>query len=323
MIRLRAKKSAVWCLVTALVLPVTAFAQPTAAPAPNAAKLDEARVRYDRGVKLYDENQYESARIEFERAYELAPSYRILYNLGLVYEQGSDYAGALKKFQQYLEQGGSQVPDDRRTEVQREIAKIKGRVATIAITVNEPGVDVAVDDVPVGKSPLPAPVEVNPGRRRVSGSKPGKLPTTRIVEVAGSDRAVVTIELTDVPVQRVVVERTERRVPWGGWAATAGLGVAAGVFGFLTLHEASKLDDDKSVVGQDHSKLTSDAHTLRAYTVTADILTVGAVAAGAASLYYTIKWGKEANASDERTGAPAAEVSAGVGPGSVVLRGSF
>ena len=32
----------------------------------------EAKVHYDRGLQLYDEGAYDGARVEFERAYELA-----------------------------------------------------------------------------------------------------------------------------------------------------------------------------------------------------------------------------------------------------------
>src|SRR5690606_16554980 len=49
---------------------------------PSQENMREARTRYDRGTKLYHDGAYEQALIEFERAYELAPAYRILYNIG-------------------------------------------------------------------------------------------------------------------------------------------------------------------------------------------------------------------------------------------------
>ena len=106
------------CLVSALLVSPTAFAQgkagaSAAAPAPAAtpaassqpngesvgtgaqpaaepaaqvqpADVEEARRRFDRGVKLYSEGDFTLAVIEFERAYELVANYRVLYNIGHV-----------------------------------------------------------------------------------------------------------------------------------------------------------------------------------------------------------------------------------------------
>src|SRR5438105_150249 len=64
----------------------TALAQaPAPAPAPAAAaNPDEAAMRFKRGLELYEEQDFPNALIEFRRAYELQPSYKILYNLGQV-----------------------------------------------------------------------------------------------------------------------------------------------------------------------------------------------------------------------------------------------
>lgn len=45
---------------------------------------DEARVHYAQGVDLYKDGKFEQASIAFERAYEIAPSYKILWNIGQV-----------------------------------------------------------------------------------------------------------------------------------------------------------------------------------------------------------------------------------------------
>ena len=76
-----------------------------AAPA-ESAKLDDAQRRFQRGIELYKESDFDAALVEFKRAYELVPSYKILYNLGQVSYQRHDYASALRYFRQYLEEGG-------------------------------------------------------------------------------------------------------------------------------------------------------------------------------------------------------------------------
>src|SRR5262245_61950348 len=71
--------------------PSTSSAAP-AAPAPSSAApaqptpeiLAEAKQRFDRGYELYEEGEYPLALIEFNRAYELVPNYKVLYNIGQV-----------------------------------------------------------------------------------------------------------------------------------------------------------------------------------------------------------------------------------------------
>jgi tetratricopeptide (TPR) repeat protein len=58
----------------------------------------EASERFRRGVKLYRDADYVAALVEFKRAYELAPNFRVLYNLGQTSRQLKDYAAALDAY---------------------------------------------------------------------------------------------------------------------------------------------------------------------------------------------------------------------------------
>ncbi|WP_394825697.1 tetratricopeptide repeat protein [Pendulispora albinea] len=254
--------------------------------------MTQAKAHYDRGLQLYDDGAYDGARVEFERAYELAPTYRILYNIGRVQKQQQDYAGAFKNFEAYLEEGGSQVPDARRVELTKEIADLRARTATVTIATNVPGADVFVDDVPVGKSPLKLAVRVNPGRRKVSAAKQGRLPATKVVEVAGSDRATVALDLAE-PRTVVIMEKPPRRVPWIGWVATGVLAIGAGVAGYFAIDGNSKLSAARDRTDANPNDLTSRRNEVRALSIIADSAGAAAVIVGGVSLYYTITWGKE------------------------------
>jgi len=65
---------------------------------PTAGNVEEATQRFKRGLELYEEQDFPNALIEFRRAYELQPSYKILYNLGQVCFQLTEYACALRNF---------------------------------------------------------------------------------------------------------------------------------------------------------------------------------------------------------------------------------
>ncbi|MEO8550761.1 MAG: hypothetical protein ABI678_12335, partial [Kofleriaceae bacterium] len=81
-----------------------------AATASADSKLDEAKAHLASGTQLYDENNFRGALVEFQKAYELAPSWRILFNIGQVEMEVQDYAGALRAYTRYLKEGGPDVP---------------------------------------------------------------------------------------------------------------------------------------------------------------------------------------------------------------------
>jgi len=65
-------------------------------PVAGAQAGEEASTRFKRGLQLFDEGDYALALVEFERAYQLAPNYRALYNIGLVNVQLGRYAEATR-----------------------------------------------------------------------------------------------------------------------------------------------------------------------------------------------------------------------------------
>ena len=79
---------------------------------PAAAQTDEARTQFEQGIALYDEGKYDQAAIAFQRAFELKPSYKILYNIAQAQNQLGHYAAALEAFARYLAEGGDAVPDE-------------------------------------------------------------------------------------------------------------------------------------------------------------------------------------------------------------------
>src|SRR5260221_8307208 len=164
----RLSRTAASLVLLSLLVHAPANAQTPPAAAPSAQAQDEAGAHFRRGVDLFKEADFRGALIEFRRANQIAPSFRVFYNLGQCYLELQDYAGALKSFQAYLEQGGKQIPKDRRAAVEGELKKLQSRVAHVEITSNVSGAEVRVDDDMVGTTPLAAPVLVGSGRRRIS-----------------------------------------------------------------------------------------------------------------------------------------------------------
>src|SRR5687768_14883146 len=121
-------------LALVLALTVSAphvFAQPTADPVAEPGSVDEARARFQRGVELYREGSFDAALAEFNKAYQLAPNYRVLYNLAQVQTERHDYIAAVKMMEKYLEEGGGDIAPERKDQVTKEIATLRGRVTEL------------------------------------------------------------------------------------------------------------------------------------------------------------------------------------------------
>lgn len=295
---------------------------------PDQAKVNEARDRYERGLKLYEDGAYDAARIELERAYELAPTYKLLYNIGIVRAQLSDFVGAVKNLERFLAEGGENVPPARRAEVTKLLAELRPRIARVNVTTNVAGSDIFVDDTPVGKAPLSQPIEVNPGKRKISASKSGWIPASKSIDVGGSERANVSLELTEAS-KTVVINTGTRRVPWIGWVATGALAVGAGAFGYFAIKSSQDLADKRDQENADPDQLESDRKKTKVYSYLADGLGVAAVIAGGISLYLTIKWGKEegsstpTDTSKTSKAEPRREIRMAPGLGSFAVQGTF
>jgi len=281
----------------------TAFAQAQPAPAGEEQdpKILEARQRYQRGLQLFNEANYDAARVEFERAYQLAPSYKILYNIGLSYEQLGDYVAAQTTLQKYLEQGGTEITEERRNEVAKELAQLRPRIGRVTVRTNVDGADVMVDDI-CGTDALTATVNcgavvgaqreylMNPGRRRVTVRKDGYYPETQSITVAGSDRVEMTVTLKPLPKGYVEQKSNPYLLPmWIGWGVTAAGGITAIVTGVLAKNAADDVDNKKAQFGATRDDLDHAQSKMRTLTIGTDVILIGTGVAAAVSTYFTIR----------------------------------
>jgi hypothetical protein len=72
------------------------------AAADDAARRREAKIRFEKGGRLYDEGRYTDALLAYQSAYEAFPSVTVLLNIGLVKEKVDDFEGCVVKLTQFL-----------------------------------------------------------------------------------------------------------------------------------------------------------------------------------------------------------------------------
>lgn len=280
------------------------------AGAKPADAVERARVHYERGLQLFNEENYDAALFEFERAYELAPSYKILYNMGRIQRQQNNYAAAMRSYARYLREGGASVPADRRTEVEKEIEVLKPRVALVTVKVNVDGADVYADDIPVctatiesacvGKSPLATPILVNGGRHKITATKKGYAPATSLISVVGSDAVDVKLDL--VSYDRPPVAATN---PWKiptiiGWSVTGAALITAGVTGYLASEARGDQEELNGKFPATRADLDAAKDKTQTLATVTDAFLIGAAVTAGVSTYLTVRalsWkGETANA---------------------------
>jgi hypothetical protein len=292
-----------------------AGAQP---PPPATPAVEEAKNHFKSGTELYDENNFRGALVEFQRAYELSPSYRILFNIGQVDMELQDYAGALKAYSRYLREGGPDVPAPRRAQVQSEVDRLKGRVGQITIQ-TVPGAEILIDDISIGFAPLPEAATVNTGRHQVVVHVSGHDPLSRVVDVAGQQQLSVVLG-NELAVRSVAAAPEPRKPPSKlpmrvAWVAGGAFAVTAGIFAIVAHSDASDLASlrqsfpvTKAQLDSQLSKETTAAHV-------ADGFALAALVAGGLGLYLTLTHPSDAEADKV--------VQLHVGPAGAFVTGRF
>lgn len=292
----------------------------------------EAGRHFQRGVALYSEADYRAALVEFRRAYALAPSVPVLYDIGEAQFQLQDYAAALPTFERYLAE--SAPGDGHRPEVESNVEILRARVGHVTVTTIPAGADVTIDDLAVGRTPLDRPVLVSIGRRKIVVTAIGRPPVTRYVDVATDDNLPVTIALADAagPAQAPAVKQAASSRPgpspepstggstWRviGWTTTGLLAAGAVTFGVLAEKASSDLTRARSTYPVSQESLAHQANLTTTYSILADSLAVGALLTGSITLLTSLIGPSDAGPRD-----CAGATRFDIGPGSARLEVSF
>jgi hypothetical protein len=322
-------------LALASLLACASIAAPARAEPPSAAEADG---HFHRGVDLYKEADYRAALIEFRRAYDLAPAYQVLYNIGETSYQLQDYAAALKTLEQYLSEGGARLSSDRRAEVEKEVAKLRLRVAKLVFVTPLADVEISVDDVAVGKTPLDGPLVVSAGRRKIVASKAGRPSLTKLIDVAGGDTLSVPLTLAEADAApspspspstatapgaptAPAPPAAPASVPVWPWVTTGALTAGAVITGILALGASSDLRGKLAAFPANPDDITSARGTTKALALTTDVLIGAAAVMGGVSIYLTVASRGSSDHAGKQGQSPV--VRLGATPGGVRVLGTF
>jgi hypothetical protein len=251
----------------------------------DAARKAAAEERRQRALQFFDAGDYRAARSEFESANRLMPSFRLLYNLGVVSMALADAASAYDFFQRYLAEGNGAIAPEVRDEVTRRLQDLAAQVASVVLVVDSAGAEVFIDDQSVGTAPFTTPIHVNVGSHQVVARLPGAHSNTQRLELLGAETVRVQLVFSAPPIKPA---RPATPVFWAGWVSTAALATGAAFSGFEALAAQRNYQQQFATFtsGPERDRLNARANH---WSIAADTLTGAAVVVGIYSLYVTLK----------------------------------
>ncbi|MBI2892823.1 MAG: tetratricopeptide repeat protein [Deltaproteobacteria bacterium] len=169
-----------------LTMPLDASAQSGAAT---------ARAAFDRGTRRFQAGRYEQALEAFREAYEARPHPAVLFNIASCLDKLGRPVEAVTEYQRYLRLRGDEVEPARRADVEEALARLRRRVAFLAITPPSPDAAVTVDgaEVELGEDP----VVVSSGRHTIESRAAGGRTATAEVDVVSGESLEVRLRLPE------------------------------------------------------------------------------------------------------------------------------
>jgi hypothetical protein len=284
-------------IVAALAAALALAAGLVLAPAARAEDANaEAKQTYQQGVAAFEDGRFDDAARAFRKAYELKPSWKLLYNMAQSEAAARRYGLALDAFEKYLVGGGDEIQGDRREEVLAEIQRLRVLVGVVEVQAPD-GTELFIDGYSHGRVPFSGPVRVAAGEHQAQlrlGDEvllekklgiAGGMTTTLAAEskAAGSAAAAGGKQASPAEEPGPVTEEpgTEGGKRVWTWVAL-GVGAAALIGGGVTGGLAMGREKDLLADCPDNrcpSSLEGEADTIKTMNLTADILYgVGAAA---------------------------------------------
>jgi hypothetical protein len=230
--------------VVALAYTMTAQAQER----PEAGPEKEARAHYRQGIELYEAGQFDQAAVAFGRAYELRPSFKILWNLAQSENELGHYAAAHGAYTRYIEEGGEEVPADRRAEAEAELERLATLIGSVLVEGGSEGASLFVDGKKHGVIPLDGPLLLDLGERElVVRGLQGEI-YREVVRVAGGKTIRVRVAESWDPLEVSNAEpgtsdKPEKRLwTWVALGVAGAAGITGGILGGVALARKSDIE---------------------------------------------------------------------------------
>jgi hypothetical protein len=147
----------------------------SAAPRPSLEQTltGDARAEYDSALLLYEDGDFASASLKFQRAHALSEDPRLLWNAAAAEKQLRRYARMYLLVSRYLKEGETMLTPAEKSDAAELLRTVEQFVAQLVVNVNEPGAELFIDGASVATLPSPDPLYVDMGSRKFLLRKAG------------------------------------------------------------------------------------------------------------------------------------------------------
>lgn len=251
---------------------------------------EQARAHFQQGLELYEQGDYEAAAIAFNRAYEIKPSYRILFNIGQAEAELKHYALALEAFTRYLAEGGDAIPEDRLQKVKGEIKRLNTLVGLIELECAVADAQVKIDNETRGFTPLAGAITVDIGKHEIVVTKGTAELLREVVRVAGGQRVRLQVQAEGDAATAAGdlgggvsdagdAEGPDRVWTWVAFGLGGAAAIAGGVIGGVAVSKRKALEEEDCQDQHCYPSARDEGDTIESLNLTADVL-FGVAAAG-------------------------------------------
>ena len=181
------------------------------AQTPTPEQIEEARRHFDRGLALFDHNDYSGALAEFQRSYDLSGRPSLLFNIAAAWQAMHRYPEAITAMQRYLAESPDLRPTERR-EAERTLHELEGMIAHVRVATEPANAAVTLDGRPLSTG---ANVSVGPGVHVLEATFEGRRAREEFTIASGEEREL-----------RLVIQGATTVVPPTGPATLAVSGIA-------------------------------------------------------------------------------------------------
>lgn len=321
----------------ALAIVVASVDARDAHAAPEPSSRDEtsntaAESLFQEARKLVEAKRYGEACPKFLASHKLAPAHGTLLNLADCYEKNGQIASAWARFHEAIALAQKLSRPDREKTARERADKLEPRLIRLTIASKDRDAEVKLDGNALDAAVLGTPVPVDPGKHSVDASAKGKKPYSTTIDVSEKNRSASL----DVP---ALEDEPSTAPPAGGTASKTGdtpgddeggsnmkvIGIAVGAVGlagvgigsFFGLRASEKWKEAKARCNTSYECDQTGVDLADQARSSANIATLGFVAGGALLVAGVVLFITAPSAK------PSNKVKVGVGPGSLLVGGTF
>ncbi|MBX3276174.1 MAG: PEGA domain-containing protein [Sandaracinaceae bacterium] len=155
---------------------------------------EQARAQFERGVGLYEAQDYAGALAAFQEAYRIAPHPTVRVNMANCYEHLNRPIEAIHHFERFLAESPG-APRPQRREVEGAVARLRGTVGEIRLAVTPDGARITIDEQETRIAPVLEPILMMVGTHSVVVAMDGYRTSRETIEVRAGDTQRVAIRL--------------------------------------------------------------------------------------------------------------------------------